>query len=345
MRNKNRLLLILLVGALALILTSCGSGTSTQKSAKESGESAKPPVSEKVTFKTVSAWPEKNTMNDALWMLQKKVQEKSQGKLGLQWGGGPEAIPAFQLAEALRSGIVDLAWTAHTYNVSQLPVVEGAKLSKLTPWEERASGAYEFLNKLYQEKMNAFYLGKGTPNLQYNLYTNVQVKGLADFKGLTIRVTPAYQAFVQALGAAPVTTDPGEVYTALERKVIVGYGWPSVGITDFGWHEKTKYVIEPSFYQVDVIALVNTNSWKKLSPENQKLLTDCMQEVERDAHNHFGNLVAKDRESLKGKGVEVLSLSAGEAKNYLDAAYNVGWDNVIKKSPQEGLQFQKLLYK
>lgn len=344
MKIKNKLLLILLAGALAGVMASCGSGGGAAKQDKEGG-AAKTAASEKAVLKAVSAWPEKNKMNDALWMLQKKLQDKSQGRLTIQWGGGPEAIPPFQLAEALRSGVVDLAWTAHTYNVSQLPVAEGAKLSRLTPWEERTGGAYDFLNRLYQEKMNSFYLGKGTPNLQYNLYTNVPAKAVADFKGLTIRVTPAYQAFVQALGAAPVTTDPGEVYTALERKVIVGYGWPSVGIMDFGWHEKTRYVIEPAFYQVDVIALVNMNAWKRLSPENQKLLAECMQEVEREAHRHFGDLVARDRDLLKGKGVEVLPLPAEEAGKYLDAAYRVGWDSVIKKSPQEGPQLQKMLSK
>jgi TRAP-type C4-dicarboxylate transport system substrate-binding protein len=89
-----------------------------------------------VTIKAVSAWAQNNKMNDAFWMLQKKVKEKSKGRLEMTWGGGPEAIPSFQLVEALRNGVVDVAWTAHTYNVAQLPVVEGAKLSKLTPWKE-----------------------------------------------------------------------------------------------------------------------------------------------------------------------------------------------------------------
>ncbi|MFZ5652372.1 MAG: TRAP transporter substrate-binding protein DctP [Bacillota bacterium] len=339
MKQINRSLQVIVAGLMVLLLAGCGSGGG------QKAETGGKPAAEKVVLKVVSAWPEKNRMNDALWMLQKKVEEKSQGKLTVQWGGGPEAIPPFQLAEALRSGVVDLAWTAHTYNVSQVPVAEGVKLSRLTPWEERSSGAHQFLNGLYQEKMNAFYLGKGTPNLQYNLYTNVEIKAASDFKGLTIRVTPAYQAFVQALGAAPVTTDPGEVYTALERKVIVGYGWPSVGITDFGWNEKTRFVIEPAFYQVDVIALANINTWKRLSPENQKLLGQCMEEVEREAHQHFGNLVARDRELLRSKGVGVLPLPPEEAGKYLDMAYRAGWDSVNKKSPQEGPQLQKMLAK
>ncbi len=43
-------------------------------------------------------------------------------------------------------------------------------------------------------------------------------------------------------------TAPGEVYTALERGVVDGYGWPITGIFDLGWHEKTKYRVDPGFY-------------------------------------------------------------------------------------------------
>jgi len=110
----------------------------------------------------------------------------------------------FSTGGGLRNGVVDLAWTAHTYNVAQLPVVEGAKLSKLTPAQEREKGVFAFTRTCYQKKLNAAYLGRGTPGLTYNLYTTVPVKSLADFKGLSIRVTPAYKAFVEAMGAAPV---------------------------------------------------------------------------------------------------------------------------------------------
>jgi len=119
-------------------------------------------------LKVVSAWAQNNKMNDALWMLQKKVKEKSNGELEIVWGGGPEAIPAFQLVEALRNGVVDLAWTAHTYNVAQLPVVEGAKLSKLTPAQEREKGVFAFYQEVYQKKAERLLPGKrhSGPHLQ-----------------------------------------------------------------------------------------------------------------------------------------------------------------------------------
>ena len=298
-----------------------------------------------VALKAVSAFPQNNKMNDAFWMLQKKVKEKSKGGLEITWGGGPEAIPTFQLVEAIRNGVIDLAWTAHTFNVAQLAVAEGAKLSKLTPWKEREKGVLEFYQKVYQNKLNAYFLGRGTPGLTYNLYTTVPVKNIGDFKGMAVRVTPAYKAFVEALGAAPVTTDPGEVYNALQRKMVQGYGWPSLGISDFGWDEVTKFVIEPAFYQVDVIALVHINTWNKLPKDLQEVLNASVQEVEREAYEHFGKLISQDREKIKKKGIQEVKLSGEEGEKYLQTAYEASWKEVLKKDSQLGAQLRDLLSK
>jgi len=332
-----KLILMPLIASLLIITSGCG-GSSGEKETKSGGI-------EKVILKAVTAWSQGNTMNEGFIALQKKVADQSDGQLEIVFGGGPETIPAFELSEAVRNGVVDIAWTAHTYNVSQIPVLEGAKLSRITPWEERESGAFDFYNTLYQEKMNVYYLGKGTPNLTYNLYTNIKPQNIADFKGLSIRVTPAYQAFANALGAAPVTTDPSEVYTALERKMIVGYGWPSVGIADFGWAEATKYVIDPPFYQVDVIGLVNLDKWNSLAPETQKVLNDSMLEVEKEMNTYFGELVAKDRELIKEKGVEIVELSPEEAAKYIETAYQAGWESVNSKAPDLASQLQSLISK
>ena len=84
-------------------------------------------------------------------------------------------------------------------------------------------------------------------NTPFHLYLTKPITK-PDLTGFKIRITPVYRDFFTALGATVVQTAPGEVYTALERGVVDGYGWPIGGIFDFGWHEKTKYRVDPGFY-------------------------------------------------------------------------------------------------
>jgi len=98
------------------------------------------------------------------------------------------------------------------------------KLSHLTPWEERASGAWPITMICMKEVGCLFYRKIGT-DLPFNLYLTKPIK-TADLKGFNIRVSPMYLQLVKGLGGNPVVIPPTEVYTALERKVVDGYGWP-----------------------------------------------------------------------------------------------------------------------
>ena len=227
---------------------------------------------------------------------------------------------------------------------AKLVVADAVKLSKLTPWEERRTGAFDFLNQQHQQKVNAVYLGRFSNGIQFHIYLNKKIDK-PDFSGLKIRVTPVYKPFVEALGGVPVTTSPGEVYTALERGVVDGYGWPSIKISDFGWHEVTKYVIDPGFYQVDVCILINLDTWNRLPKDLQQVLTDVAKEVEHEASDYFTKIIKEERDHITNKGVQVLQFSPNDEKKYLETAYKSGWDRVFSKSAADAGKFKKMISK
>jgi TRAP-type C4-dicarboxylate transport system substrate-binding protein len=127
--------------------------------------------------------------------------------------------------------------------------------------------------------------------------------------------------------------------------MVQGYGWPSLGISDFGWDEVTKFVINPPFYQVDVAMLVHINAWNKLSKDLQDVLNASTQEMEREALDHFMKLISQDREKIKKKGVQEANLPKEESEKYLQIAYEAAWKEVLKKDPQSGAQLRDLLSK
>jgi len=299
-------------------------------------------AADKVKLKAVTFLPQNNTFCDAFWMFKDKLEKASGGRIEIVYTGGPEAVPSFEQIEAVSGGMVDMALLPAAYYVPQLPVADAVKLSKLTPWEEREKGVYDFLNKLHQDRLNATYVGRFTPGIPYHLYTTKKVES-PDFSGMKIRVTPVYKPFVEELGGVALTTSPGEVYTALERGVVEGYGWPAVKISDFGWHEVTKYMIDPGFYQVDVGIVMNLKSWNNLPDDLKETFRKVAMEVERDAAEHYARAMKEERDFITSKGVEVISFTGKDREKYLEKAYESGWKEVLKKSPENGARMKELL--
>src|SRR5258708_16696767 len=124
---------------------------------------------------------------------------------------------------------------------------------------------------IYAQKLNAIFLARLVDNNPFHLYVNKPISS-PDLTGLKLRITPVYRDFFQALGGTVVQTAPGEVYTALERGVVDGYGWPISGIFDLGWNEKTKYRVDPGFYTAEVSVLINRNSWDRLNEAQKDVL-------------------------------------------------------------------------
>ena len=297
-----------------------------------------------IKLKAVTFEGKNVTFMDAFFMFLKRVNEQAKGKLTITHIGGPEAIPSFEQIEAVKTGIVDLAYLPAAYYVPQMPEVDAIKLSELSPWEERKSGAYDFLNTLHQEKINLYYLGRFTNDIKFHIYLNKKIDK-PNLRGEKIRVTPIDKPFVKALGGIPITIAPGEVYTALERGIIDGYGWPSIKISDFGWQEVTKFVVEPGFYQADVGIVFNLKIWNRLPKDIRDLLVAIATRLERDASDYYAKIIQEERDLILSRGMKVIRFSPEDEKKYQEEAYKIGWAHILSKCPETGSKYRELVKK
>lgn len=325
--------LIIMMILVTVFAFGCSSADTSKEPDAAKGEAPKTEAREEIVLKAVTAWPEKILDNAGFLKLIEKVNAKGKGIVKIEYLGGPEVVPTNELINAVKSGTVDLGWLSAGYAVSNVPVVNAMKLSKMTPAEERSNGVADLWNEIYEKQTNAHYLGKGMPGVEFHLYTTKEVKSLADLKGKAIRVTASYKDFATALKASPVMIPPGEVYTALERGVADGYGWVNFGISDWGWESLTKYVIDPGFYQVDTLGLANLDKWNSLPDDVKAIINEAMLEVESEMPAYFEDLKNKDRELLASKGIKTVQLSDEESKQYLEMAYQSVWDEVARTAP------------
>jgi len=306
-----------------------------------------PAQAQPVTLKAVTAWPKTASEYKAFAAFvdaaEQMVAKKYPGELKIQYIGGPEAVKTPDQVQAAQRGMVDMVFTTNAYYVSLLPEVDALKLSAFTPAEERTRGAWAYVNQLH-EKIGLYYLARLGLGTQFHLYLKKPIKS-ADLKGFNIRVSPMYLQVIKGLGGNPVVIPPTEVYAALERNVVDGYCWPSVGIGDWGWQKQTKYVVDPGFYQVPNPLVMTLKTWNGLPKKLQDLLTDAATESEKKVVADFDELAKKERPNLIKEGIQVIDLPPAEKEKFLKVAYDEGWKDILQKSPQAGAKLKELLTK
>ena len=300
-------------------------------------------AAQETTLRVVSAFAENTQYVKNLMPMLDRLNAEGKGRLQLNFIGGPKAMPPFEVGNAVRTGVVDVALTTGAFYTNIMPEADALKLTQVPATELRRNGGTDLINRIWNEKANMQYLGRVIDFTPFHLYLTKQIDK-PDLTGLKIRITPVYREFFQALGATVMQTAPGEVYTALERGVVDGYGWPINGIFDFNWHEKTKFRVDPGFYNAEVSLIMNLDKWKALPQASRDLLMRHV--IALEAQNDSWKRVNEDDIRRQAQaGIQVISFAPATARQFYDKAYEVGWTSAIKASPAYGPQMKKLFSK
>jgi hypothetical protein len=298
---------------------------------------------QEVSLKMVSGFAENSMYVQRLQSWIQKVNAEGKGTLQINFLGGPKAIPTFELGNAVKTGVVDLALNTGAFYTNVMPEADFLKLTQISIAEQRKNGTFEAINKVWNEKGNMQYLGRVVENQPFHIYLNKKIDK-PDLTGLKIRITPVYRDFFQALNANVITTPPGEVYTALERGVVDGYGWPIGGIFDFNWQEKTKFRVDPGFYDAEVSLLMNLPAYKKLTPAQREFLHKEVLAFEAD-NNFWAHYTTEEIQRQDKVGIQTIQFDAATASAFRLKAYEVAWSAAIKQSPEIANKFKTLFSK
>ncbi|MFC1861172.1 hypothetical protein ACFLYL_02690 [Chloroflexota bacterium] len=157
----------------------------------------------------------------------------------INYKGGPEVVPGREQIEAVRTGVVDMSYNMAGASSGVVTELKAIMVSGMGPKELRDSGYLDLVNKACQEKGNFYYLAHLSDNYKFFLYWKPEVKDpRTDFKGLKLRSGGTYNPGIKRLGAEVVNIPTAEVFTAIERGVIDGMGWPLTGIATHPGVEK-----------------------------------------------------------------------------------------------------------
>jgi len=135
-----------------------------------------------------------------------------------------------------------------------------------------------------------------------------------DLKGLKLRVPPSKlrSRTFEIFGAAAAPIPFGELYTALQQKVVDGQENPLSTVWSASYWQVQKYLSLTGHVYTPVFPIVSERSFQKLTPDMRKLMLDTAQEV---SIWHRGESARADSElvqKIMEKGMAVNQTNAAD---------------------------------
>lgn len=197
-----------------------------------------------------------------------------------------------------------------------------------------APAAWQFFESDFVKKFDDEFLKKTGVRILaitengYRHFTDAvrPIKTPADMKGLKIRTmqNPAHMAMVKALGADPTPIPFGELYMALQQKVVDGMECPVVLIYDMKFYEVQKYMVLDGHLYNPLFIFINEKFFKSLTPQQQKVVSEAAK-VLAATHDGFSQLANIEGISkLKAKGMQIYKPTPAELKMFRDKAQPAG---------------------
>ena len=236
----------------------------------------------------------------------KSIEQRTDGRLKFEFYPAGPLYTIAHAVEAVTKGVTDIATVSPEFLSKQFPATTVATLAGLT-YPDTVEGLIASSKALMAlaEKFPAvqnewkdfkvlWYMA-APGNVIYS--TKKDIKVPSDLKGLKLGGIGATLDIASIVGAAPVLTSPPDAYMSMKTGVIDAYATNYVvGLTE-RLYEVTKYVNEYSFGGGGFLFVMNWDTWNKISPADQKLIMDTVDEANKAIQEtHIGSVTACKQE-------------------------------------------------
>ena len=303
---------------------------------------ALPAAAQEVTWRVPTSVPEGSPFYvNFLERFADNVDLMTQGRVEIQPFGAGVLVPALQVYDGVRDGIVEAGHSTPSYLVNQNPVNAifagfpgGMGPEAYTTWIYEGGGQEALSELRAKEGFKSLVVGIGSSEVM--AHSNVPIRSAEDLQGLKYRTSgPWAEVMAEYFGAVPTVVPPGEIYTLLERKGVDAIEWapPSANLPE-GFHEAAEFIIVPGVHQPTFLweVVLKQETWDAL-PEELKPLVEAAAELTtlQSTYNFYANDIEAMEQYRSGRN-EVITLDPAFAEE-LSAA---GRDWIAKKAAEPG---------
>lgn len=167
--------------------------------------------------------------------------------------------------------------------------------------------------------------GKGFLGLTYydggarSFYANKEIKTPADLKGLKVRVQPSPSAvkMMELLGGSATPLAYGELYTALQQKVVDAAENNETALTLARHGEVSKIFSQDEHTMIPDVLLISEKTWAKLTPEQQKAIKTAADNSMMSHKDLWAKMIEEEKKKAQEQmGVKFITV---EKQPFIDA--------------------------
>jgi tripartite ATP-independent transporter DctP family solute receptor len=287
----------------------------------------------KITMKIAITLPESHPTPVALKAACAEILKESNGRLSIDVYASGQLGSDTDTLSQVRSGAIDFVCTAGSIYGNLIPVASINSIAFAFPdyatvWKAMDGDLGNHMKAAF-DKANLVQVGKVFDHgFRQITHSSKPISTPKDLIGMKIRVpaTPLWTSMFKALDAAPATVPIGELYTALQTKVVDGQENALPTIDAVKLYEVQKYCSYTS-HMWEYFSLVgNKKNWTAL-PDDLKALATRIFEAhalkQRTAHDALN---ATLETKLKGQGMQFNKVDTKPFRDILQkSTYYVEW--------------------
>ncbi len=289
-----------------------------------------------IKLKFQSTWPNKDIFHEYAGDFVRYVNQMAGGRVELELLAAGAVVPAFQVLDAVSSGIIDGGHgvSAYWYGKNKAFSLFGTApafgwdADELLGWV-RYGGGQQLYDELTQQilKLNVVGMLTGPMPTQPLGWFKAEITSPDQMKGMKYRTVGLGADVFKEMGVAVTIVAGGEIVPAMDRGLLEGaeFNNPSSD-TVLGFPDVAKVYMVQSYHQALECfeVLFNKTKFESLPKDVQAIIRGAADAASSDMMWKAQDRYSKDLEALKARGVKVITTP----KSVLEAQLNA-WDKVI----------------
>lgn len=268
----------------------------------------------RIDWRLASSFPQGlDTIFGSSQVLADRIAAMTDGRFRIHVYAGGEIVPGLQVLDAVQQGTVQVGQTASYYFIGKNPALafDACVPFGLTARQQNAwlleGGGLQLMRELFAD-FNIVNFPGGNTGVQMGGWFKRAIGGLADLRGLKMRIPGLGGEVMNRLGVTVQVLAGGDIFPALERGAIDATEW--VGPYDdekLGFYKVAKLYYYPGWWEPgpSLSFYVNRAAWDKLPKAYQEIFASACQDAAVAMQTRYDEKNPAAFRRLLAQGVEL----------------------------------------